>query len=56
MTLATREGGICIIVLVQRNKITGRMLSTVVSVQQQLMTQRLLNSHKQKMNFGVVLV
>lgn len=48
-----RKSGISIIILVQRenddaNKINGRMLSTVVSVQQQLMTQRLLNSHKQK--------
>lgn len=36
-------------------KINGHMLSTVVSVQQ-LMTQRLLNSHKQKMGFGVATV
>lgn len=41
-TLATQEGGICNIVLARWNEINGHMLSTVVSVQQQPMTQQLL--------------
>lgn len=36
-------------------KINGCMLSAIASVQQQLMTQWLLNSHKQKMEFGAAM-
>lgn len=42
MFAAQVEGGICNIVLARRNEINGHMLSAVVSVQQQPMTQQLL--------------
>lgn len=56
-TPAAQEGGTRTIIFLQWHGISGHMLSAAVSVQQQLMTQQLLNSHKQKKKkFGVVKV